>query len=313
MEFYKPKETLLYSNMWISSVPCKINKIDDNKYNVTSYDLKRQFTINKSYLLENFLKITVNQDFIEDFTTTLFDKNKVMDIINKKINISDNIKKNILRLIEKIFQDSYNTVGDIKTVTIIDYLNKKDKSKLVRFSPYFNRRSRHCCVVPNNYDIDKFNLEPKPLGIRQIDYATKKEQNNICKTLLIQLFTFENSPPMPLELQEYLNITINQNNLHKCRYCNKTLDITKISQKYSDTTTYLNLCHDEPQLGTIATNLYLGHTKCNREQGGYSINERILQGLNHLNLKDEINDDIKSQIKIILNKFFTPEEIKSFQ
>ena len=41
----------------------------------------------------------------------------------------------------------------------------------------------------------------------------------------------------------------------------------------------VNFCHRDPETGTKAGNVYIGHCSCNREQGGHSEEERIEQVL----------------------------------
>lgn len=289
MTFYIAKSTCLgyvgNSKIWISPVPCKIIEDDENEYCIKCYDLHHIVRVSKSSFQNNFEKIIVTDEFMKDFATEKYSKNKIWKIITNVIpKTNDKLSNNIKFMIDKCFQDAYTSAGENNSITIKEYTSNswKNKSNLKRYSPIFNRRSRNSCVVDERFDEKLFQSDPKPIGIRKIDYATKQEQNAILKQLIRQLFGFINMPKMPIELKQYLDV--DDNLTHKCKYCFKEIDIMTLQQKYSEKSHTINLCHDDPKLGSIALNLYWGHTTCNREQGGFSQIERIQQTIEQLKI-----------------------------
>lgn len=165
------------------------------------------------------------------------------------------------------------------------------QSDLKKFSTLYNRRPRHT-------NTQEFNLPiPIPHRIDISEFASKQEQNDIFIVLIKQLFGFKNMPDIPTSLKNYLGITgiITK---HDCKYCGKCMDISDYDQKYAAKEHYLNLCHDDPHSGTYANNLYYGHTMCNREQGGYSIEYRIQKGFELLTRNTDILSSIPRELVI---------------
>jgi hypothetical protein len=288
MDFYKPSMTIAgksgNADVWIACVPCKIVQEIKDGFMLSCYDLKGKVFVSKETFNKYFMPVSVDTDFIEDFEVKPFEKKVVKKLISPYVAVlPERVKQNIDILIDKSFQDAYFAAGDMKNATFKDFRAQKDTSNLERFSPGFNRRARNCCPVPDDFDFRVSPSYPAPCGIRKIDFATKKEQNEVLKVLLSQIFAFANSIEMPKELTNYLGLTYAAPmGSHTCKYCGDTMDILQVCQKHGDRVQYLNLCHDDPKKGTRACNLYWGHTTCNREQGGYSIMERGCQGVSHL-------------------------------
>jgi hypothetical protein len=60
-----------------------------------------------------------------------------------------------------------------------------------------------------------------------------------------------------------------------CLWCGEVMDISEINQEYCLKEHSINFCHRNPYVGTKKGNIYIGHCLCNREQGGYSEEERL--------------------------------------
>jgi hypothetical protein len=299
--FVQPTKTIVSSSTksmkWISRVPCKVLSQTNTHVTLQPYDackLEIPIEIFEQY----FEQVEVSDEFKQDFDVQKIALAKVCKLINTIDNVQPALLNNIHIVVKKAFQDAYCAAGDQKTINIEDYISKKyENVKLNTYSPYFNRRARHCCVVPDCLCLETFSKDPAPVGIRKVDFASKSEQNKVFVELIKQLFAFANMPLMPKELHEYLEIqgTICPGT-HKCRYCGCVMDILKVEQKYSVKTTYLNLCHHDPQDGTKASNVYWGHTTCNREQGGFTLQERAMQGIRILkNLLSSSHFDLNSE------------------
>jgi hypothetical protein len=55
------------------------------------------------------------------------------------------------------------------------------------------------------------------------------------------------------------------------------MDISELNQVYCSKEHSINFCHRNPVIGTKKGNVYIGHCSCNREQGGYSEQQRVEQ------------------------------------
>lgn len=321
--FYKPKHTVIGEQgnckVWISKVPCKLIGCEDNKITLKAYDLESNVVVSKEVFDKEFEAISLEQNISIDFEEKRFKKGRVVSLVKNDSSfqkLNKELQTSLLKMIDKTYTDAYTAAGSTKTMTVSEYIDNCDKNSnskkrsTIRYSPLFNRRSRNCCVVESEESQSTSGGCQKPIGIRPIDFATKSEQNEIFKTLLLQLFQFKNCCPMPQALLSYLNFTIVDAYMtHKCKYCNEPMNLAEVCQTYSMKMHYLNLCHEDPNFGTKASNLYWGHTKCNRLQGGFSVFERCHQGLAHLedlmvrseNIPDELQQHL-NRIIIMYNK-----------
>ena len=186
-------------------------------------------------------------------------------------------------LVNKIHQDAYTSKGCTKAATISVYTKARsadsvDTSKLTRVGdPVFNRASRHTPPIKMEYDeFSKTPGFPAPVGVTPEDFAWPSQQNRVFVSLLEQLFSCAGAPDCPPKLIEQLGLNV-QKGTHTCRWCHEVVDVTTVNQSYCSKEHSLNFCHDDPSMGTVPGNVYIGHCSCNREQGGYSLEQRILQ------------------------------------
>ena len=152
--------------------------------------------------------------------------------------------------------------------------------------PYFNRRVRHSPPVSKSLsraEYEACSSFPCPIGVREADFAWPTEQNEILISLIQQIFACEGAPDLPVELQQQLGLGVQigpiVRNSHKCLWCGETVSVHELNQSYCAEEHSVNFCHRDPETGTKAGNVYIGHCSCNREQGGHSEEERIEQVL----------------------------------
>ena len=225
--------------------------------------------------------------------------------INLK-NLLDKFKTNtsLCTIIEKCKQDAYVSKGNTKCIKI-GALHQMEAaasaatstveegaaggaaagtaSSLTRTGdPYFNRRSRHSPPVPKSMTRAEYEAcpsFPRPIGVREADFAWPTEQNDILISLIKQIFACEGAPELPVEIQQQLGIEVGSivSNSHKCLWCGETVSVQELNQSYCAEEHSVNFCHRDPETGTKAGNVYIGHCSCNREQGGHSEEERIEQ------------------------------------
>jgi hypothetical protein len=216
--------------------------------------------------------------------------------INLK-NLLETFKSNtsLCTIIEKCKQDAYVSKGNTKCIKIgalhqfeADAVaavagSGAGSSSLTRTGdPYFNRRSRHSPPVPKSMTRAEYEAcpsFPRPIGVREADFAWPTEQNEILISLIKQIFACEGAPELPVEIQQQLGIEVGSivPNSHKCLWCGETVSVQELNQSYCAEEHSVNFCHRDPDTGTKAGNVYIGHCSCNREQGGHSEEERIEQ------------------------------------
>lgn len=191
--------------------------------------------------------------------------------------------KNILNAIEKAEQDSFHSKGNQFCATFDKYNKYKSgtkTSKLERIGdPIFNRSVRHSPPISKTFtreDFEKSSSYPAPIGIREEDFALPSEQNKILIELLNQIFSCKNAPECPEKIKSEIGLTIKKNS-HMCLWCGEIMDISELNQEYCSKEHSINFCHRIPELGTKIGNVYIGHCSCNREQGGYSEEQRVEQ------------------------------------
>ena len=191
-------------------------------------------------------------------------------------------KPDFISLLDKAYQDSYIGKGNTFCINMkkyAEYESNKETSKLERIGdPIFNRTSRNTVPIPSTFTRDEYEncpSFPAPIGIRAEDFALPSEQNNILRDMVTQIFNCAGAPECPAELQEKLQIQINRNS-HMCEWCGEIMDITTLNQQYCSKVHSVNFCHRDPVVGTKKGNVYIGHCSCNREQGGYSEEQRVM-------------------------------------
>lgn len=287
IKFVAPIKTTPYGNIWrCANVPCKVKSNDGVNVELLPFNGKSTIVISK----DNFEKEFYNLETDETYIYTDYYPNgrvPIMEFDVKPISIKKLKKhfkdKSILSAIEKAEQDSFHSKGNQFCATIEKY-NKytlePKTSKLERVGdPIFNRSVRHSPPVPKTFtreDFEKSASYPAPIGIREEDFALPSEQNEILIELLNQIFSCKNAPECPEDIASELGLDIKPNS-HPCLWCGEIMDISELNQEYCSKEHSINFCHRIPEVGTKKGNVYIGHCSCNREQGGYSEEQRIEQ------------------------------------
>ena len=286
-KFVAPIKTVPYVNIWrCANVPCKVESNDGETVKLLPFNGKSIIKV----LHENFEHEFYHLESDDTYIYTPFYPNGKVAISEfnvKPISIKKLKKhfegKNILNAIEKAEQDSFHSKGNQFCATIDKYFKYKSDpktSKLERIGDaIFNRSVRHSPPISKTFsraDFEKCASFPAPIGVREEDFAWPSEQNEILIELLNQIFSCKNAPECPEEFISNLGLTIKANT-HVCLWCGEVMDISELNQEYCSKEHSINFCHRIPELGTKKGNVYIGHCSCNREQGGYSEEQRVNQ------------------------------------
>ena len=302
---------------WLcEGVPCKIEKDYDDIITIKPFNIDRCFHIEKEIYNKHFVYAKEDDEYV------YCDRYPSKKIEKKEFDITKILKKNILLssikniteyenfkiLIDKAYQDAYYSKGSTDCINMTNYkkykLGDKVLTKLEKIGdPVFNRSSRHSPPIYKEYsheDFSKCESFPAPIGITYEDFALPSEQNIIFKELLEQLFNSLGAPECPDNIKNFLNLKINKNT-HKCRWCNELINMETINQKYCSSVHSINFCHIDPLIGTKKGNIYIGHCDCNREQGGYSEEQRILQVIRLLSNNKDLLEKHKNKLESVLH------------
>jgi len=274
---------------WLcQGVPCIVISENEDIVKLKPFNKSSIYCVSTDIYKENFT--TLQRD--EEFIYTQHYPNGKIPISEFKIQpiTINGLKKHfkdypqLIKLLEKAELDSYCGKGNSFCINIKKFNEYKEnnKNKLERIGdPIFNRTVRHTTPIPGTFtyeDFEKCPSFPAPIGIRAEDFALPSEQNEIFREMLTQIFNCTNAPECPFHFQEELGITITPNS-HICEWCGETIDISEINQDYCSREHSINFCHRDPSLGTKKGNVYIGHCSCNREKGGYSEKQRIMQNI----------------------------------
>jgi len=310
-EFVRPTRSFDHKGAkkvsWIcGGVPSIVIKNQEESVTIKPFDSDVEFDIPRKVFNETFVPCA------RDDTSVFSDvypggKVPFSEFNVPKINIKcllDAFKTNtsLTTIIEKCKQDAYVSKGNTKCIKI-DALHQFEAaaatasvdegaagggaagtgSSLTRTGdPYFNRRSRHSPPVPKSMtraEYESCPSFPRPIGVREADFAWPTEQNDILISLIKQIFACEGAPELPVAIQQQLGIAVGSiaPNSHKCLWCGNIVSVQELNQSYCAEEHSVNFCHRDPETGTKAGNVYIGHCSCNREQGGHSEEERIEQ------------------------------------
>jgi len=269
-----------------ANVPCKILSINGTNLTVMPFNAKKTICISGSEEGKEFIYLESDDNYvyiqnypdgkvlITEFDIKPISTNKLKKLFTEK---------NILKAIEKAELDSYHSKGNTFCINFKDYNEYKTHpktSKLERIGdPVFNRSVRHSPPISKTFTRENFENSlsyPAPIGVREEDFAWPSEQNEILIELLNQIFSCKNAPECPEEIKKELGLTIIANS-HMCFWCGEIMDLSDLKQEYCLKEHTINFCHRNPEIGTKKKNIYIGHCSCNREQGGYSEEQRVEQ------------------------------------
>lgn len=284
----------------IADVPCLITEINDKSFYV------QQFTssIDKIYIilnkdLKNFHKCRIDGENICDLKwypngrinlSEFTERKNVKDFDKQVKNIikelpQDSIIKNILD--KKYFQLSSPQGAECDTIEIIDKYS--ENIEYYRNHPtkridnmIFNRCSRWTPPIPDSYSYEEYKNSINftlPIGTRPKDFCWPSELIATKKELIRQILCFKNidskhkdSIIKKLDIDEKLCYET-----HKCKWSGKEIDSMEFSSQYASKDNFIEICHRNPQERFIPSNMYWGFGESNRQQGGYSEEERVRQ------------------------------------
>lgn len=285
-EFYAPTKTFALKHEWVcQSVPCAIISKSSDTVKLKPFNKVGEMLVDFKLFTELFTKL--KRDSTHVYTDS-YPTGKIAcsEFLVKPISIQNLRFKfrgnaSFVTLLNKAYQDAYSGKGNNSCITVKEYTKfNGNHSKLTRVGdPVFNRTPRHTVPIPKTMtreNFEKCSSFPAPIGVRAEDFALPSQQNAILRELLTQIFNCVNSPECPEELQKELGIVVVRNS-HKCDWCGEKIDITELNQEYCSTEHSVNFCHRDPNIGTQSGNVYIGHCSCNREQGGYSEQQRVEQ------------------------------------
>lgn len=282
--FVLPVKRFVHGKNIVAQVPAKVLLNDGLTVKVKMYDLEKALVFTPPEFAQFFQPFTPSEELVRDFDVVSFTEGGLRAAAGS---LDESVKDTMEEMIGKCVMDSYKSCGNAKSCPIETYKRivtaaaaTAAAASLESYKPQFNRRARNTFVIPPGFDEDAFQKDPLPIGIDAHEFATKAEQNAICRKLIAQLYGFAGAPPMSDAMQRLLDLPEKAvAGTHLCKYCCQPMELSKVAQKYKAKEHYLNLCHDDPERGTRAENVYWGHTSCNREQGGCSMFQRVLQGL----------------------------------
>ncbi len=281
----------------IEGVPCVIKEKDECYLYVDSFTSSEK----RIYI--------ITQQFIHHFTKLKLEDNKIMGLSKYPNNYIDSLEfecRNQVKKFEdniKYFMNKLEDGNIIKHILIdkfpqllsamgapcmtIPEIEKIDinsaKTGIKRYdNRIFNRNSRWCPSIEMSYDEYKdSNSFCYPIGIRPKDYCLPSELIDTIKEMIKQIACFKNIDPVTKKsLLDLINVDeYTCKECHKCKYCGKVIDAIDYSSTYSSKDNFIEICHRDPNERFIPSNMYWGHGECNRQQGGYSEEDRIDQVL----------------------------------
>ena len=172
--------------------------------------------------------------------------------------------------------DTISTILKLKPEEV-----RKEKTKRCD-NMIYNRTSRWNPPIPESYKYEEYEKSInfcRPIGIRPKDFCFPSELIDTYKEMIKQIICFKNvDPETKQKLMDFLNIdSCNCVEVHKCKWSGKEIDVDEYSSTYSSKDNFIEICHRDPQDRFLARNMYWGFGESNRQQGGYSEKERVIQ------------------------------------
>ena len=312
----------------IQNVPTKLITEHENYYVMNSF----------TSAVSNYFLVSKTK-FSDDFTEANITDNKIYNsFYPMPIHINEFENRTIISKfsseLKKTFESFENTQPVIKSIldhklfqliqsqgapyiTINQYNSYTDgtlylSNKHKRFgNDIFNRNCRWCPPVDLTYNEYECSPSyPAPLGIRPKDFCLPSDLIDTMCHLIIQIFKFKNITNDSVDIMNKFlsnyNYSIDKStHLHKCKYCNKHIDVLEYTSQYKSEDNFIEICHRDPNANFSKENMYWGHGECNRRQGGYSENDRIKDGINLLDSQSQdynLTQDEMSVLKSLMLK-----------
>ena len=167
------------------------------------------------------------------------------------------------------------------TLKLIPEEVRKEKTKRYDFMIY-NRNTRWSPPISESYSYEEYEKSInfiRPIGIRSKDFCLPSELVDTYKVMIKQIICFKNvDPETKKKLMDFLKIdSSNCVEVHKCKWSGKEIDVDEYSSTYSSKDNFIEICHRDPNDRFLARNMYWGFGESNRQQGGYSEENRVKQ------------------------------------
>ena len=317
-DLFLPYKTKPYKKNWsqVEGVPCKVlektsTEITLNSFHSSSNNTK--FLVNIQDFYREFTKLEIKDDNILNLdkyptikTLTQLDyeferRQDVTDLISKVKIKSKEFPCVIKKVLDDKLAQIVSPAGNNKVITLEDFnkFNNEKKDTHKRYGdPIFNRTTRWAPSIDCTYeDFEKSLSFPAPLGIRPHDFALPSELVKTAEELINQIINFDG-----IDEKDFNTIAkvlpFIKKNPHKCKYCNKPLNIKEYSSEYKSKNNYTEICHRDPNGKFSPDNMYWGHGNCNRIQGGFSEKEREKDGLRLILQNENLTEEEK---QILMN------------
>jgi hypothetical protein len=307
----------------IEGVPCIVTNTEvDNDGNTTAI-IMNSFTSDPD---KNF-KVTT-EELEEHFSRAIMSKDGFILGLSKypdgKIHISEFKKrtdvKNITGQFKKIpnkdlvskLDQTVVTQGSVHAITITEYFSYMDGTIKLKSTenfgdPIFNRAKRWCPPINISFEEFKSSISyPAPIGVRPKDFCLPSEIITSVLELVTQMTCFLNSDPEVINiiktniLDIYAPDTVITAS-YCCKWCNKLVDASMCKSEYKTATNYIEICHRDPNDRFLPRNVYWGHGDCNRRQGGYTEEDRIVDALTLLKYNPEYLKKYTEELRALLN------------
>jgi hypothetical protein len=324
-----------YEWVQIEGVPCVVvQEIMNDDEEIISLILN-SFTSNA----DSHFKVDMNE-IDEQFDTTIIDKDGFILGLNKypegKIHKSEFNKranvKQIAAAIKKIpnkdlvnkLEQTLVSQGSTHAATISQYFDFISGTKKIKTTenfgdPIFNRHKRWCPPIDISFeDYKRSPSYPAPIGIRPKDFCLPSEIISSTIELIKQMTLFKNTDK---DLVHYIKThildvydespvtdttlsTLSTDNTHEsfcCKWCNKVIDANLCKAEYKSSTNYIEICHRDPNDRFLPRNVYWGHGDCNRRQGGYTEEDRIMDAITLLKHNPSYLEKYSSELLSLLS------------
>jgi len=292
---------------WVAAgVPCIVEKVESTTIYIDPFTSSRPTNLHvvDSHNIVNFIKCEVEDGYILGLAMypggkllkEEFDKRKDVKNLMKKIKYfsrgleADNICKKIIT--DKLSQIEATQGAPCMTVEKIMELDiegaRAEPTK--RFdNMIFNRCSRQAPPIPDTYSYEEYKKSRnfcKPIGTRPKDFCLPSEFTETCIEMIRQIACFKGiDPDTKQKLIKLVNIDDRDClEYHQCKWCGEIIEAAEYTSGYSSKDNFIEICHRDPKDRFLKRNMYWGHGECNRQQGGYSEEERVNQIAKLLNI-----------------------------
>jgi hypothetical protein len=189
--------------------------------------------------------------------------------------------------------------------SILNYnIEEIRKEKTKRFdNMIYNRTSRWSPPIPESHSYEEYEKSinfTRPIGTRPKDFCLPSELVDTYKEMIKQIICFKNvTPETKQKIMDFLDIDASKCVVvHKCKWSGKEIDIDEYSSTYSSKDNFIEICHRDPNDRFLSRNMYWGFGESNRQQGGYSEENRVKQIAQLVKTNPELMELLMCELKI---------------